>query len=88
MRSAKVMHISLADIEEAGPRLVSGEQPYEFKTSDPAFCVSGPACGFGAGYLQGRREKGLYADNLEEAQAIASARGLTITGVWFVTSPA
>lgn len=82
------MHLNLADVEEAGQRLLSGERPYEFRTSDPALCLSGPACGFGADYLRQRREKGLYAESMDEAQAIALARGLTITGVWFVTAQA
>jgi hypothetical protein len=78
------MKISLTEIEEAGARLAAGERPYEFKTSDPALRITGPASGFGAEYLERCRQKGLYADTLEEAQAIARARNVTITGVWFI----
>ncbi|MFN7945327.1 MAG: hypothetical protein U0Z53_08250 [Blastocatellia bacterium] len=78
------MILSLADPEDAGRRLAGGEQPYEFKTSDSGIRITGPACQFGAEYLQRRRANGLFAATLEEAQAIAHARGITITGVWFV----
>ncbi|HZS04909.1 MAG TPA: hypothetical protein VFD58_08755 [Blastocatellia bacterium] len=81
------MILNLADIEEAGKRLASGEQPYEFRTSDSTLRIPGPACGFGAEYLQRCRTNGMYAESLEEAQAIAHARNLIITGVWFVKRP-
>ena len=78
------MVISLVDIEEARARLASGEQVYEFKTSDPKLRILGPACGFGADCLQSYRKKGLYAENIEEAHGMAHAKSATITGVWFV----
>lgn len=78
------MVISLVDIEEAIARLASGEQPYEFKTSDPKLRILGPACGFGADCLQRYRKDGLYAESIEEAQDMAHAKSATILGVWFV----
>jgi len=78
------MIVTLVDLEEAGARLAAGEQPYEFKTSDSKLRLLGPACGFGADYLQRCRKEGLYAETLEEAQEMARARSLMITGIWFV----
>lgn len=78
------MIISLSDPAEAQSRIAAGELPYEFRTSDPALCLTGPASGFGAEYLERRRKNGLYAASLEEALVIARARNVTITGVWFV----
>ncbi len=78
------MVVSLVNIEEAGERLASGEQAYEFKTSDPKLRILGPACGFGADCLQRYRRDGLYAESMEEAQGMAQAKSAMITGVWFV----
>ena len=78
------MIVTLVDLEEAGARLAAGEQPYEFKTSDSKLRLLGPACGFGADYLQRCRKEGLYAETLEEAQEMARARSVMITGIWFV----
>lgn len=74
---------SLVDIEDARGRLASGESPYAFELSDRITMV-GPACGFGADYLRGLRAEGRYAENVEEANKIADARGATIIGIWFV----
>lgn len=82
--SKKSMIVSLVDLEEAGARLATGEQPYEFKTSDPKLRLLGPACGFGAEYLQRCRKEGLDAESIEEAHVFARARNATITGIWFV----
>lgn len=77
------MMTSLVDIEEARTRLASGEQPYGFEVSDRITMV-GPACGFGADHLSHLRTQGRYAENFEEANQIADARGATIVGIWFV----
>jgi hypothetical protein len=78
------MMTRLVDIEDARARLASGERAYAFETSDRTTIV-GPACQFGAGYLQYLRKEGRYAENIEEATQFAEARGAAITGIWFVT---
>ena len=77
------MMTSLVDIEDARGRLDAGEKPYAFEISDSVTMV-GPACGFGADYLRHLRIEGRYAENVEEANQIADARGATIIGIWFV----
>jgi hypothetical protein len=77
------MITSLVDIEEARLRLASGDQPYAFEVSDHVTMV-GPACGYGANYLERLRTEGRYSDSIEEATQIANLRGATITGIWFV----
>jgi hypothetical protein len=77
------MMTSLVDIAQAADRLASGEQPYAFEISDRITMV-GPACGFGTEYLSHLRTEGRYAENFEEANRVADARGATITGIWFV----
>lgn len=81
------MTITLIDINDALVRLAAGEQAYEYETEDPGVRILGPACGFGAGSLQIYRNEGKYAEGITEAQALAQARSLTITGVWFVKHP-
>jgi len=78
------MVVTLIDLEEAATRLAAGELAYEFMTSNPRLRLLGPACGFGATVLQRYRSEGLYAENLEEANAMAGSQQATITGVWFV----
>lgn len=78
------MLVILVDIDEAFTRLAAGEAPYEYKTEDSKLRILGPACGFGTDSLRIYREQGKYAENIAEAQGLASARSLTITGVWFV----
>lgn len=77
----------LVDIEDARGRLAAGEQPYAFEMSD---CVTmvGPACGYGVEYLKYLRTQGRYAESVEEATAIADRKGVTVTGIWFVTDTA
>ncbi|HVF89646.1 MAG TPA: hypothetical protein VNH22_06230 [Blastocatellia bacterium] len=77
------MRTSLVNIEDARGRLASGEQPYAFEMSDQGTVV-GPACGYGANYLRLLRTEGRYAESIEEATTMADARGVAITGVWFV----
>jgi len=81
------MLITLVDIEDAAARLAAGEQPCEYETDDPKIRILGPACGYGADSLRLYREQGKYAENIAEAQAMATARSLTITGIWFVKRP-
>lgn len=78
------MLVILVDINDALERLAAGEKPYEYKTEDSKFRLLGPACGFGTDSLRIYREQGAYAENIVEAQGLASARNLTITGIWFV----
>lgn len=78
------MLVILVDIDEALARLAAGEKPYEYKTEDSKFRLLGPACGFGMDSLRIYREQGAYAENIDEAQGLASAKSLTITGIWFV----
>jgi hypothetical protein len=80
--------VILVDLEQACERLDAGEDAYEYQTEDHALRILGPACGFGAHYLQRLRTDGLYAESLAEAHAQASARNVAITGVWFVKAPA
>lgn len=81
------MVVILVDIDDAAERLAAGDKPYEYKTEDSKFRILGPACGFGADSLRIYREQGTYAENITEANNLAQARGLTITGVWFVKQP-
>ncbi len=78
------MTVNLVDIEEALERLVAGESAYEFETEERTLRILGPACGFGGDYLKRLRRDGLYAESIEEAREMARAKGLTITGIWFV----
>ena len=77
------MRTRLIDIEDAGDRLAAGEQPYAFETSD-RMMMAGPACGYGAEYLNYLRTQGRYAESAEEATQMAGQRGATLTGIWFV----
>jgi hypothetical protein len=77
------MLTNLVDIEDAKPRLASGERPYGFQISE-SLTVLGPACGFGADYLRKLRTEGRYAEDFEEATEIAQKLGVSITGIWFV----
>lgn len=77
----------LIDIDDAGEHIAAGEQVYEYKTEDPRLRILGPACGFGADCLQIYREQGQYAESVSEAQDMARAKNLTVTGVWFVKEP-
>ena len=78
------MMTRLVDIEDARGRLEAGERPYAFEMSDRVTMV-GPACGYGADYLKSLRTQGRYAESLEEANEIADRRGVTLTGIWFVS---
>ncbi len=78
------MLLTLIDLDDALRRLAAGEQAYEYKTEDPKLRILGPACGFGADCLQIYREQGQYAESIAEAQDMARAKSLTVTGVWFV----
>jgi len=78
------MMTRLVDVEDARGRLAAGEQPYAFEMSDSVTMV-GPACGYGTEYLKYLRTQGRYAENIEEASAIADGRGVTLTGIWFVS---
>ena len=78
------MRVTLVDIEHASERFSSGETAYEYQTEDKFLRILGPACGFGALYLQKLRVDGLYAESLDEARAQAQSRNLSITGIWFV----
>jgi hypothetical protein len=80
----RALIVILVDLEQAGPRMAAGEQAYEYQTEDHALRILGPACGFGAGYLQRLRTDGLYAESLDEAHAQARVRNVALTGVWFV----
>jgi len=77
------MMTTLVEIEDAPTFLASGEKPYAFETSDRVTMV-GPACGYGSEYLSRLRTEGRYAENLEEATRIVTARGAAIIGIWFV----
>jgi hypothetical protein len=77
------MRIILVDIADAMARLATAEQPYGFQISDSTRLL-GPACGFGTHYLQDLKSKGDYADNFADATRITDARGVEITGIWFV----
>jgi hypothetical protein len=81
------MLITLIDLDDAVERLAAGEQAYEYKTEDPKLRILGPACGFGADCLRIYREHGQYAESIAEAQDMAHAKSLTVTGVWFVKQP-
>lgn len=81
------MRTILVDIDDAVERLAAGEQAYEYKTEDPRLRLLGPACGFGADCLRIYREQGEYAESIEEAQEMARAKSLTVTGIWFVKQP-
>jgi hypothetical protein len=81
------MLITLVDIDDAVERLAAGEQAYEYKTEDPRLRLLGPACGFGADCLKTYRKKGEYAESITEAQDMAHAKNLTVTGIWFVKPP-
>jgi hypothetical protein len=78
------MIVTLIDLPEAGERLDTGEQAYEYQTDNRALRLLGPACGFGADYLRRLRGEGLYAETLKEAMAHAQIRNAALTGVWFV----
>lgn len=73
----------LVNIEDATGHLASGKQPYAFQISDSTTML-GPACGYGTAYLQHLRREGRYAESVEEADQVVTARGATITGIWFV----
>ena len=77
------MMTSLVDVEDARTRLASGEEAYGFQVGE-LFTMLGPACRFGAEYLQNLRTEGRYAESLEEATQMADAKGVSITGIWFV----
>jgi len=81
------MRLTLVDLDDAVERQASGQQAYEYKTEDPKLCILGPACGFGADCLQIYRGQGQYAESIAEAQEMARAKSLTVTGVWFVKQP-
>jgi hypothetical protein len=81
------MLLTLVDTDDAVERLAAGEQAYEYKTEDSKLRILGPACGFGAGILQIYRQQGQYAESLAEAQGLARAKNVTVTGVWFVKQP-
>ena len=74
---------NLVDLNDARNRLAGGEQAYAFEVSDQS-TILGPACQFGAHYLQNLRKGGRYAETLAEADEITQANGVTVTGVWFV----
>lgn len=78
------MIINLIDLADAGERLDAGDKAYEYQTDNRALRILGPACGFGADYLQRLRGEGLYAESLDEAIAHAQTKNATLTGVWFV----
>jgi hypothetical protein len=77
------MKITLVDIGDARARLATDEQPYGFQISDSTLLL-GPACQFGANHLRDLKTKGDYAENFEEATLITDAKGVQITGIWFV----
>jgi hypothetical protein len=77
------MMTNLVDIQDAKPRLASGERPYGFQISTD-LTLLGPACGFGADYVRRLKAEGRYAEDLDEASQIAERLGATITGIWFV----
>jgi hypothetical protein len=77
------MVTTLVDVEEAQERLATDEQPYAFQIGDHTIML-GPACRFGAHYLQTLKTEGRYADRFAEVTSRANARGVTITGIWFV----
>jgi hypothetical protein len=77
------MKITLVDIGDARVRLATDEQPYAFQISDSTLLL-GPACQFGASHLQNLKTTGGYAESFEEATLITDAKGVQITGVWFV----
>ena len=77
------MMTSLVDVEDARIRLADGEEAYGFQVGE-LFTMLGPACRFGAEYLQNLRTEGRYAESLEEATQIADLKGASITGIWFV----
>ena len=60
------MLVTLIEMEEALARLSAGELAYEYMTTDPQLRLLGPACPFGPTILQGYRQDGLYAENIEE----------------------
>ena len=78
------MRVTLVDIEQASEHFSAGEKACEYQTEDKFLRILGPACGFGAIYLQKLRDDGLYAESLEEAREQARSRNLSITGIWFV----
>jgi hypothetical protein len=77
------MKITLVDIGDAAARLATAEQPYGFQISDSTLLL-GPGCKFGVLYLQSLRSKGHYAEDIAEATLLTEARGVQITGIWFV----
>ncbi len=77
------MKVKPVDIEMALERLGAGEPAYEFETEDRTLRILGPACGFGGDLLKRMRKDGRYAENLDEARAMAHTRNLTIIGIWF-----
>jgi hypothetical protein len=81
------MLVTLIEMEEALARLSAGELAYEYMTTDPQLRLLGPACPFGPTILQGYRQDGLYAENLEEATEMAGRKGAEVTGIWFIKHP-
>jgi hypothetical protein len=79
------MVTTLLTIDDAQERLAANEPPYAFQISDHTTLL-GPACRYGAHYLQNLRTEGRYAESFAEATRITDARGVTITGIWFVKS--
>jgi hypothetical protein len=77
------MKITLVNLKDAKERLATDEQPYAFQISDDTM-VLGPACRFGANYLQDLRTKGGYAESFEEATQLSDAKGALIIGIWFL----
>jgi hypothetical protein len=77
------MKITLVDIGDARARLATDEQPYAFQISDSTLLL-GPACQFGTDHLRNLKTTGDYAENFEEATLITDAKGVQITGIWFV----
>jgi hypothetical protein len=77
------MKITLIDVGDAVARLATAEQPYGFQISDSTMLL-GPACRFGTQYLQNLKTKGDYAEDFAEATRLTEARGVRITGIWFV----
>ncbi|MBI3651701.1 MAG: hypothetical protein HY231_11845 [Acidobacteria bacterium] len=75
----------LVDLADAQQRLAADEPPYAFQISDHTTML-GPACRYGSNYLQNLRSEGRYAESFAEATLVTQAKGVTITGIWFVKS--
>jgi len=79
------MQLYRASLEEAQHFILNGKKPYQFVIKNPHAKILGPAYDASEEALQQAKERGFYAETLEEAQKIATAHNDEVIEVAFYT---